>query len=367
VRLSLISLITDLRIRADLAHEAVSATPPLAGRRQDALTALAHIRSEAERLLGEDLNGSPDHFYGEYRALTSLLYERERFELAFITRREVSDERATRLCAELLGDVSWADPAPLVSTFSTNYFWTVPTWRVIAMPCGEERRLLGLPDLCHELGHALFSREARRLVAEFPIELSAEIRGAVDPAAAASDPRSPERLTEVLYTWIDSWLQEFACDLIATYMVGPAFPHQHARLRAMSQPRSPHYWLGPTSSHPADEARMKVCLAALGQLGFAAEATEIEAIWTEILTAEEAQRPAEFDLYHPPAMLERLAELVIAGCRGLGLRAYDPAADPEADIPRLINEAWRRFRSEPDSYAAWEAAAVSRLWSEWGL
>lgn len=367
MRLSLISLVTDLRIRSDLAHAAVSAAPSLGGRRQETLTALAHTRSEAERLLGEDLTGSPDQFYAEYRALTRSLYERERCELAFIIHRELAAERATRLCAELLDDVSWPERAPLVSTFSTNYFWTVPKWRVIALPCGEERRLLGVPDLCHELGHALFSGEAKRLVADFPIELSAEIRGSTDPAALAGDPRSVENLTQILYTWIDTWLQEFACDLIATYMVGPAFARQHARLRAMSQPRSPHYWLGPTSSHPADEARMKVCLAALGQLGFQAEAAGIDAIWSEILTAEEAQRPAEFDLYHPPAMLERLAELVIAGCRDLGLRVYDPAADPDADIPRLINEAWRRFDSEPDSYAVWEAEAFTRLWSEWGL
>lgn len=48
---------------------------------------------------------------------------------------------------------------PIVSTISNHddYYWAVPYYEIIAMPCGEENSLLNLPDMYHEIGHLLHS------------------------------------------------------------------------------------------------------------------------------------------------------------------------------------------------------------------
>ena len=108
---------------------------------------------------------------------------------------------------------------------------------------------------------------------------------------------------------------------------------------------------------------MLVCLRLLARLGLEEEAEGLQKIWAEMLAAGGETCPPYFDTYFPPVCLDLLVERVYEGCAALGLRAYDA----DADIPRLINDAWRRFASEPQGYAAWEAQTLNRLWREWGL
>jgi hypothetical protein len=56
----------------------------------------------------------------------------------------------------------------------------------------------------------------------------------MDAAAADKDlrQRPPGYIAlydRVLAQWIDSWLPEFVGDMVATYLVGPAFGWQHIR------------------------------------------------------------------------------------------------------------------------------------------
>jgi hypothetical protein len=367
MRRSLVSLVSDLEIRAALALEALGDAPELNGRTRSAAHSVQHIGSEARRLLDEDLVGEPDGFYDEYRDLTSGLFERESWELPFLLHHDLAAIRATRLCGELLKNVAWPYDPILVSTFSTEYYWTHPTWSVIAIPSGEERRLLGVPDLCHELGHTVYARDDKQLVGDFILHLAAALRAEIDPDAPRKAPRSHVTLTGVFSTWTGGWLQEFTCDLVATYLIGPAYPRQHARLRAMSQPPTSHFSLSSGNSHPADHARMRASLDVLSILGFDAEAAIVSDVWNEMLDAAKEKPPDEFDLFYPPPLLKLLAERVTSGCRNLGLRPYDPDADPRADIPRLTNNAWEQFTENPESFKAWEEKELNRLWADWGV
>jgi hypothetical protein len=367
MRLSLRSLVTDLEIRARVAKAALEQGPDVGERTVDAIASFDHAGSEAKRLLGENLDSAPDDFYPTYQHLTQSVFERETFELPFLLHYDDAAARATALCSALLENVSWPFEPMLLGTFSSQYYWTLSAWRVISLPCGEERRLLGIGDLCHELGHTVYAQGDQQLVNDFPISLGVHLRGQLDSPAIPDGADSFDYLTDVFFSWQEAWLQEFVCDLIATYLVGPAFPRQHARLRAMTQPLSPIYELKPGSSHPADDARMQACLAHISKFGFEDDAAQLRKIWDEIVAASGERRPAAYDIFYPTPLLEELAETVADGCVKLGLRPYSPDADPLTDIPRLANTAWDRLEVKPDGYEQWEAETVSRLWETWNV
>lgn len=367
MRLSLRSLVVDLEIRAHNALKALESAPALDGRSADAAANIAHTAGEAKLLLGEDLDGDSETFYPTYRRLTQALFERETFELPFLIYHDQAAGRATRLCSELLANINWPYDPLLVSTFSTQYYSTLPHWSVVALPCGEQNRLLGIPDLCHELGHTVYAREDERLAGNFLNELKGHLREAVRTTAPPEGFEPDDYFTDVIFAWQEGWLQEFVCDLIATYLVGPAFPRQHARLRAMTQPPSPMFELKLLAWHPADDARMQACLLLLDAAGFAEQAKALRALWGEMATASGDGKPELYEVVYPEELLQHLVQTVVVACRDLGLRAYDPGLDPQSDIPRLANDAWDRLQASPEEYESWEQQTLKSLWARWGV
>ena len=84
--------------------------------------------------------------------------------------------------------------------------------------------------------------------------------------------------------WSKYWLTEFFCDLYAVCTLGPAFAwsHLHLYLRmggdAFALPDGIR-----NITHPADDARMRIVLAALRRSGFQSDAQEISRRWQEAL------------------------------------------------------------------------------------
>jgi hypothetical protein len=293
------------------------------------------------------------------------MYEREGLELPFILHFDQGSARATRLCEALLENISWPYEPMLVGTFSSQYYWTLPSWRIIAAPCNEEKRLLVLGDLCHELGHTAYHMDDLKMVDDFPIGLYQHLKKKLS-SPCIPDGRNPnDYLTQVIYRWLHSWLQEFVCDLIATYLIGPAFLRQHVRLRAMMQPASKIFNVDLNTSHPADHARATACLLQLRKLGFETETERLQDMWGELVTSSGEARSELFDVVYPEALLELLAQSVIDGCASIGLRPYDPEADLATDIPRLVNEAWVKLEEAPGDYQEWEQETLEALWQRW--
>ena len=357
------SLVTDLEIRADMALEALEGAPDLSGRTNEARKRIRLTRNAARQLLEEDIEQARGRVYLAYADLTHSLYETQTFELPFLVHHDRAAERATRLCTALLKNIKWPYEPLLVSTISTEYYSTFAPWRVIAAPIGEERRLLGIPDLCHELGHTVFAELSKVLAGNLLKDLKSHLRSYIGLEQEFLP--KVEDINDVYYCWQKSWLQEFICDLIATYLVGPAFPRQHARLRAMRQPKWTVYLCDLDKDHPADNARMEACLHLIDDAGFGVEAEELRGMWKEMVT--DHKREIEYEVFYPSNLLLQLVPLVVEGCKKRGLRPYDPDADPDFDIPRLTNVAWERFEREPNTYRQWEEEAVGRLWSEWRL
>ena len=157
---------------------------------------------------------------------------------------------------------------PIVSTISNHdyYYWAVPYFEIIALPSGEEHSLLNLPDMYHEIGHLLHSMFGGK-----SCELSAiaidkyfakEVVRVIDDGTAA---HFQETLELAKYLWQSSWLEEFTCDLVGTYMTGAAYAWTNLKLLSTGHGSTKIFEY--SQSHPADEARMRIIILMLEKLG----------------------------------------------------------------------------------------------------
>jgi hypothetical protein len=67
---------------------------------------------------------------------------------------------------------------------------------------------------------------------------------------------------------------------------------------------------------------------------------------------------------YPVAVLKDLASKAKYSFEALGLRPYGQSAHPTAD---LLNDAWKYFQSQPESFAVWEKEQIARLRKGFGL
>jgi hypothetical protein len=289
----------------------------------------------------------------------------ESYPFLFVERYAPSDRQMTRLCQRLAAQVGWPLPPPLVAAFSNQYYWAMPEFNIICVPAAEGTTLLGLPDLCHELGHILLLAQWDALVGDFLRELASYILQEQRRVGTEQRPKEYRPLYNQLFMqWKDAWLLEFVSDMVATYLVGPAFGWQHVRLCAGNSLAAYHPTLGERADHPADEARLRGIVAVLTQMGAAEAGARITALWDCYLEASRETRPQDYEVCYPQALLESLAKRIIAGCRSLGVRGFDQPGGPPNDLPSLFGEAWERFLADSQTYAAWERSQIETLWQE---
>jgi hypothetical protein len=206
----------------------------------------------------------------------------------------------------------------LVAAFSSQYYWAMPNFNLICAPATEGRTLLGLPDLCHELGHLLLWHYESTLTGNFLQELAGYLASERRRVAAQQRPPEYRRLYDLLFTqWYDAWLREFVADMVAAYLVGPAFGWQHVRLCAGRSHNTYHPALGEAAEHPADEARLRGVLAVLELMGMPEVAARIGGLWHEYMAASGETRPADYDVCYPQPLMKSLARHTVAGWQAL--------------------------------------------------
>jgi hypothetical protein len=113
------------------------------------------------------------------------------------------------------------------------------------------------------------------------------------------------------------------------------------------------------TSHPADAARMTVIVSALGKLGFAAEAAEVELRWSELMTRMETDPPPEFYRCYPDALLDVCVTEALAATREIGCDLASP--DSGGQVRVILNDAWKVMWRDPAAYLDWEQRAVVDL------
>jgi hypothetical protein len=367
VHRTLPAIVTDLEIRANALLESLTATPPseLSQRVQSVQRQVQMLRAEAQALrnsLGDPAE-APQQF-DLHLDLSRNLLQFEQFDVPLISRWSEADRLMTEMCHALLSQVGWPFDRPLVACFSTEYYWAHPVRKIIGVPANEERRLLAVGDLGHELGHLAFVENSLQFAGPVLVEVARYVQGqlASPPAGLLDDPRV--FFGDVTLAW-RGWLQEFGCDAFATYLLGPAFAWQHLRLACMDDAAAMFFDpVGFGDDHPADDARMRVALIMLRELGHDAQADEIEIRWADLLQVVAAGPTSAYAAAYPDALLRAVAMRVKAHCESLGLRPYDPTAADD-DVARVVNEAWEQLHADPDGYAAWESEALSQRREAW--
>jgi hypothetical protein len=292
--------------------------------------------------------------------LSERLHVVERSVAPVLLRFDERDKQITLIAERLLRDAGWTRPTPIVTAFSTHYFHTDPAYQVIAAPAGEERRLLRLPDLCHEFGHCLCYDEGDKLASDPLLRLVSDVtKSRADACKRRQDYSTAERYDETCQNWLNPWLEEFCSDIVATYLTGESYALQHFSLTVVLNRDDPHKQ---TPTHPSDAARWVVIEKTLRQLQLDEAAADLHRRWEGLLTIRESgPRVKTFDHWYPHELIDATVDNTIAVCRQLGLRPFDPKADPEDNLPRLVDEAWRHFLEQPRDYNAWEAERIAAL------
>jgi len=327
----------------------------------------AQIRQEIEALLSDPDLGNAKLLSNQFFAfsrLTEKLSEIEWYPLPAITRYNDTDHFLGYVCALLVSQVKYPLQIPLVSGFSSDYYGAIPPYHLIKVPAVEHLFLLGLPDLCHELGHILFSNYTGTFLGNFFSDLSSYIQSEKQRRIREGAPPNYQVLYDRLETeWKDRWTTEFTSDMIATFMVGPAFGRTHIRLCCSLDPDVFRPGFGESSTHPSGESRIRAIIAMLKRIGLDEDSKVIQDQWLKYLSAIGSKKPMEYDLCYPDALIDSLAREVHNGCVKIGLVSYKDQRNSNDDINLLVlfNEAWTTLLTNTLHYAKWESEQIKRL------
>ena len=267
-----------------------------------------------------------------------------------------------KLIQRIYDEVQLIPDPPIVTTISNSesYYWALPSYDIIAVPTGEENCLLNLPDLFHEMGHLIFNQSATFLKQD--IDSVIEDYYQKQAQRVINEGRPPQLIDlfrQKKAFWLDSWVMEFTCDLIAVYLVGPAYAWTNLKLTTLSA--NDLVFLD-SPSHPSDESRMRAIFYLLEKMGHQAEHSEIKRYWDEFLTATNNIRPNNYDYIFPQEIIEHLAENVFQACKDLDLEQYgDQVTKHGTPISKILNDAWENVLNDPITFSAWESQMVTSI------
>ena len=291
--------------------------------------------------------------FQQYKRLAERLHLIESYPIPFIMRYQSYDHNLFLLCTALTRQIHYPLTVPLVAALSHEYYWTIAGFNLIYIPTGEGEFLLGLSDLCHELGHILLLHSEAKFTGAFNSELLSYIRS--EQQRVRNEQRPPEyhQFYERLFVaWKDRWTKEFVADIVATYIAGPAFGWQHLRLCAQMSEYIFEKRLEPGMLHPSDDSRMRAILTVLRQIEHKKEADGIAAKWNEYVTLIGDVEPTDYRLCYPDNLIHSLVNHVLNACRDIGLRPFTDTVSDETkpNLIALMNRAWDQFFSNPESY-----------------
>lgn len=258
---------------------------------------------------------------------------------------------------------------PIVSTISNHdyYYWAVPYFEIIALPSGEEHSLLNLPDMYHEIGHLLHSMfggkscEASGIIIDK--HFAKEIVRVQDDGTAA---HFQEKLEEAKYLWEVSWLEEFTCDLVGTYMTGAAYAWTNLKLLSTGHGSTKIFEY--SQSHPADEARMRIIILMLEKLGLTDDKNRVEAAWEVFLKDTKVFKPNDYPLLYPQKLLQQIVDEFFDFYQNADLVSYSELVAKGANsISQLLNDAWSSAQNNPSDYFDYETNSVAGLKASYGL
>jgi len=333
------------------------AEPDIAAYRDRLLTQIERSIETVQSLIDDLDHMQPEFARNMYHAckrLTEYAQLADEGPVSALSRFQPRDRFLTRLVAAMCDEFNFPHARPLCSAITTQYYCILPRMDLILVPHSEPDHLLGLPDIYHELAHLLF-RDSAVLVEMLRACSQSHFQNEIVRAERESWPRaSIDALHAYRLRWFESWVVEFGCDLLATYVCGPAFGWTNTRLCARLSPE----FFETTASHPADAARTIAIRLMLQNQGYLKEAHQIDLQWEALQQTSGQSEPQGFRLAFPDTLLGRIAEAVGEYCRSVGISPFDRNTMP---IAALLNESWERFVEDPSLFRAWEASQIEAL------
>jgi hypothetical protein len=272
------------------------------------------------------------------------------------------DERyLTGLVRRIAADAELAISWPIVGTFSTRGYWVSPWAGTLCVPSGEHGQLLTFPDLVHEIAHILLDEHGSGLMGSFVAQVIGPYTQALGPV------RGDAHFGSRLHAQYQAWFAEFAADVIATFVCGPAFGWQHLRLRAQSadervppwQPAEPASDDAPTRfTHPADSARTAVIALALEHSGHPLSARRLRTEW-QALCAGALPEPVTYAPTYGDDLLTDLVRITLDWCQAQGITVFN--ASKKDAVVRVIDQAWELQLAQPAAFAANEETLLAHL------
>lgn len=300
------------------------------------------------------------HLFYNYKRLAEFVQSMEVGPAFVLERFNDSDRAASRLIARICEDIGFPYSAPVCSATSTDYYWTRVDVDLVYMPFIETRHVLTWPDLYHELAHVLVARDPDNILVQCEDITIRYFQRQLQEAKSKNWPTaSIELLIEAVDNWLDTWLLEFCCDMIAAYCAGPAYGWCNLRL-CTSQGLDAMSVYGGNPTHPADWARARAVDVVLQRTGWDATSRVILQDLNDLLKISLSEPLEEFDLTYPIPLIEAIAETVTDYCDRSPLKGF-LEGDPRIGPTRYIHEAWIAFREAPDEFATKERALSQEL------
>ena len=258
----------------------------------------------------------------EYYGISALYFDND--EIGFLN----------KLVHKIKLEINLPVPPPAVACFSTRYYHYQPFVNIIFAPLGEAQFMLHLPDIYHEIGHAVIENrhndkrlreiskcynELGKYVTEYYSKLLLQKQRQSGPQ------RIPMLIDLIRHQWIKYWIDEIFCDLFALYVLGPAFLWSHMHLTAKKSQNVFDFSDVSIMTHPSDDARYRCMQHGLDRMGFASEGKAIDKIWKTIPLVESGNPSDDYNLYaYPPELLSEIAQIIIAGLQASQFSGVDP-------------------------------------------
>ena len=300
------------------------------------------------------------HLFYNYKRLAEIVQLMEVGPAFVLDRFNDSDRAASRLIARICEDIGFPHSAPVCSATSAEYYWTRVDVDLVYMPFTETRHVLTWPDLYHELAHILVGRDPDNILVPCEDLTIRYFQQQFQEAKSKNWPTaSMELLTEAMDNWLDTWLLEFCCDMIAVYCAGPAYGWCNLRL-CTNQGLDATSVYGGNPTHPADWARAQAVDVVLQRTGWHVASGAILKDFDDLIKVSPSEPLEGFDLTYPIPLIETIAETVIDYCSRSPLRCFLDCGSRNGPT-KQIHEAWIAFREAPDEFATKERTLSREL------
>jgi len=287
-----------------------------------------------------------------YNAIAREVYEIEASVVGPLSRWGEEDKKLTVLTVTACKEVKIKE-FPVVLATSEMYYRIFPKYGVITVPATESRGLLNLPDLFHELGHYGHYHRQKIFSNRTLVSIRAYLDKTEQEQQRLARPIKPDWPKDFEYVWTNRWAEEIACDVFATFLVGPAYGWANLHL-ILRQPTP----FGFSITHPADAARMDNILRVLKRMELHEPAQEIESAWNKFKQTQGYQPPIEYTFFHPEEVFTAIAEDVEDSIEEAKLHCYD---GNRSGVIQILNEAWSRLRSNLANYIEWESQRIENF------